>query len=55
MTIRSRFLRHWYVNDLFNDATAWMDNEMELWNDLRLDGTLESTKIVSACHVQEEN
>ena len=26
----------------------------ELWNDLRLDGTLESMWIVSACHVQEE-
>ena len=26
-TTRSRFLRHWYVNDLFNDATAWMDND----------------------------
>ena len=26
----------------------------ELWNDLRLDGTLESMWIVSACHMQEE-
>ena len=25
--LRSRFLRHWYFNNLFNDATAWMDNE----------------------------
>ena len=28
MIMRSRILRHWDVNDLFNDATAWMDNEM---------------------------
>ena len=54
MTMRSRFLRHWYVNDMFNDAIAWMDNEMRSGNDLRLDGTLESMWIVSACHVQEE-
>ena len=32
-----------------------MDGQrVELWNDLRLDGTLESMRIVSACHVQEE-
>ena len=28
MTIRSKFLRHWYASDLFNDAAAWMDSEM---------------------------
>ena len=28
MTMCSRILRHWNVNDLINDATPWMDNEM---------------------------
>ena len=28
MTVCSRILRHWYVNGLFNDATAWTDSEM---------------------------
>ena len=28
MIICSRILTHWDVNTLFNDATAWMDNEM---------------------------
>ena len=54
MTLRSRFLRHWYVNNLFDDAIC-MDGQCdELWNDLRLDGTLEPMWIVSACHVQED-
>ena len=34
MTMRSRFARHWYVNDLFNDATAWMDNDCGMTWDL---------------------
>ena len=43
MTMCSRILKHWDVNDVFNDATAWMDCEMTC--DLT-----ESMWIVSPCH-----
>ena len=29
MVICSRILRHWDVKDMFNDTTAWMDNDMK--------------------------
>ena len=43
MTMCSRILKRWDVNDVFNDATAWMDCEMTC--DLT-----ESMWIVSPCH-----
>ena len=42
MTMCSRILKHWDVNDVFNDAIAWMDHEMTF--DLT-----ESMWIVSTC------
>ena len=43
------------VRQRFVHRCDCMDGQWdELWNDLRLDGTLESMWIVSACHVQEE-
>ena len=54
MTLCSRILSQWDINDLFNDATG-MDGERNvLPSDLRLDGTLESMWIVSACHTYKK-
>ena len=49
MTMCSRFLRHWYVNNFFNDATAWMDNEMSC--DLTSDLVAHLSRSGSSVHV----
>ena len=49
MIICFRRLRHWDVNNLFNDATAWMDDEMSC------DLTRDLMWIVSACHECKKN
>ena len=48
--ICSRILRHWNVNNLFNDATACMDNEMSCYLTRDLMARLSRCGIVSACH-----